>query len=114
MTGNSKADQNRLQNGLIPQLARRVNAQVAGLVLPGWFLDPIDDPDYLRHGSVAEHPFRRECINLVVVEANRAASWLAEVKRRPRQSPTLGAWIGPGETGGPMVEALRRGVRATK
>jgi hypothetical protein len=113
LTGDSERDQDLLRNGLLPQLARRVNARIAGLLLPAWFIDPADDPDHLHHGgSVIQHPLRRECINLLLVEANRAEAWMAEVERHPRQSPTLGAWIGPCETGGAMVDALQRGVRA--
>ena len=113
LTGDSQADENLLRNGLLPQLARRVNAQIAGLLLPGWFVDPADDPDYLRHGgSVVGHPLRRECVNLLLVEAHRAAAWLAEVERRPRQSPRLKEWVGPCETGGVLVDGLRRGVSA--
>lgn len=113
LTGDPESDENLLGNGLIPQLARRVNAQIAGLILPAWFVDPTDDPDYLRHGgSVVGHPLRRECVNLLLVEAHRAATWVAEVERRPRQSPRLKEWVGPLVAGGLLVDALRRGVRA--
>lgn len=113
LTGDPENDSNLLRNGLIPQLVRRVNGQVAGLVLPGWFVDPRDDPDWRHTSSVVQHPLRRECINLLLVDGTRAAAWVAEVERRPRKSPKLGKWIGPGETGGALVDALKRGV-ATK
>jgi hypothetical protein len=113
LTEDSQQNEHLLRNGLLPQLARRVNAKVAGLVLPGWFVDPSDDPDWLRYeGNIVGHPLRRECVQLILVEANRAEAWVAEVERRPRQSPRLKEWVGPGETGGVLVDGLRRGVSA--
>jgi hypothetical protein len=112
LTGDTQTDQNLVRNGLIPQLARSFGAEIAGLLISGWFVDPTDDPDF-RHGdNVVGHPLRRECVSLLLVEANRAAAWVAEVERRPRQSPKLREWKGPGETGGAMVDVLRRGVSA--
>jgi hypothetical protein len=112
LTGDPRSDNHMLTNGLIPQLARRVNANIAGVAFPGWFADPRANQDWRKGGNPFGHPPRRECLNVVLVEANRAAAWMAIVKRHPRQSPKLSKWIGPGETGGPLVEALRRGVRA--
>ena len=59
-----------------------------------------------------EHPLRRECLNLLVVDSSRAQAWLAEIKRQANRPPQLGDWQGPGETGGPFIEAMRFAVGA--
>lgn len=107
----SGGDPRFLAEMVIPTLGRQLDAQLAALTLPGWFVDPNDDPDHLNYeGRLVAHPLRRECLNLLVVDSSHAHAWLTEVKRTPRLAPELGEWQGPGATGGAFIEAMQFAV----
>jgi hypothetical protein len=96
---------------IVPEVARSVNAERVAFVAPAWYVEPEDDARYAEYleegGLISAHPLRRECVNLLLVDGERTEAWVAEVRRRPHQSPTLGEWTGPAEPDGALIDGMR-------
>lgn len=77
------------------------------LVMSAWIiLRPSDDR------PPSEHSDRRECVFVVVADAERSEGWMAEIKRSETRPPVLGPFeSGDPGVGGRLIEPLIQALR---
>ena len=97
---------------VIPRLVTELDGGRAAVALHSWTVDPLDDPSLASYeGSLADHPARREIVQLLVADAGNCEVWLAPVNRRPGRPPKLGPWqFGSATVSGRFVTPLWNAV----